>query len=357
MDNSLIRVGLIGAGANMQAKHIPGFSRQQNVEIYAVANRSIESAELVAEKFQIPKVCEDWLEIIEDKDIDAVCIGTWPYMHAPITMAAISESKHVLCEARMAMNSQEAFDMLEISKSNPDIVCQIVPAPHTLPIDRTISDLLFEGFLGDLVRIRGVINAGGGFPDHDIPFHWRHDRDLSGNNIMTLGIWYEAIMRWIGPAKSVIANAQVVVKQRKDSTSGRVRYITIPDDIDVLCEMASGGNLNLNVSTVSGMAPSAEIWLHGTQGTIKVEALDFKDPGAPTLMLSGCRRSDSAMQEIKIEEHKRQGWRVEEEFINAIRGVESVTHTNFTDGLKYMQWTDAVTESWLTGQKIQLLLH
>ena len=52
---------------------------------------------------------------------------------------------------------------------------------------------------------------------------------------------------------------------------------------------------------------------------------------------------------IDIPPEDRGGWRVEEEFINAIRGIEPVTHTNFTDGLKYMQFTDAVTDSLKSG--------
>jgi hypothetical protein len=47
---------------------------------------------------------------------------------------------------------------------------------------------------------------------------------------------------------------------------------------------------------------------------------------------------------------------VEEEFINAIRGIEPVTHTSFFDGVKYMEFTDAVTMSAQTGQKVQLPL-
>ncbi|MEC9451173.1 MAG: hypothetical protein VYB79_02095, partial [Chloroflexota bacterium] len=51
------------------------------------------------------------------------------------------------------------------------------------------------------------------------------------------------------------------------------------------------------------------------------------------------------------------GWRVEEEFINAIKGKEKITHTNFSDGLKYMQFTDALRMSWESGNKINLPLN
>ena len=45
MANGVIRVGLVGAGANTRLRHIPGIREQQGVEIVGVANRSRESGE------------------------------------------------------------------------------------------------------------------------------------------------------------------------------------------------------------------------------------------------------------------------------------------------------------------------
>ena len=85
----------------------------------------------------IPEAGDSWEDIIYRDDIDAVCIGTWPYMHAPLTIAALESGKHVLCEARMAMNAAEAAAMLEVSRMYPELIAQIVPAPMTLKFDRT----------------------------------------------------------------------------------------------------------------------------------------------------------------------------------------------------------------------------
>ena len=47
---------------------------------------------------------------------------------------------------------------------------------------------------------------------------------------------------------------------------------------------------------------------------------------------------------------------MEEEFISAIRGREEVTHTSFEDGVKYMEFTEAVTRSAQTGKAVSLPL-
>ncbi len=49
-------------------------------------------------------------------------------------------------------------------------------------------------------------------------------------------------------------------------------------------------------------------------------------------------------------------WRVEEEFVNAVRGREAVTHTDFVTAVKYMEWTDAVTLSMRERSEVRLPL-
>ena len=183
-----IRVGLIGAGGNMRNRHIPGFKKINSVELAAVANRSVASGRKIAKAFGVEKVCKDWLEIIEDENIDAVCIGTWPYMHETLAVAALDHGKHVLCEARMAMNSAEAHRMLKVSMDYPRQVAQIVPSPRTFAIDRTIMDMMGKSYIGDLISVDARVNTGSTFPKNDSPMHWRYEREYSGNNLSLIHI-------------------------------------------------------------------------------------------------------------------------------------------------------------------------
>ena len=107
-----IRVGLIGAGDNTRVRHIPGFRAIDGVQLVAVCNRSAESGQRVADEFGIERVATDPRQIFDDDSIDAVCIGTWPYRHREYTLCALEAGKHVLCEARMAMDAGQSRDML-----------------------------------------------------------------------------------------------------------------------------------------------------------------------------------------------------------------------------------------------------
>ena len=218
--------------------------------------------------------------------------------------------------------------------------------------NRTIVELIGDGYIGDLVAVDAHVTLGSDFPAWDSAPHWRHSRDLSGNNIMTMGIWYEAMMRWVGPASTVTALAQQVVRHRADEQGRRVA-MEIPDHVDILCRMAQGGQMRCSVSTVIGLAPATSVAIYGTEGTLRVAEADAGD--APFALWGG-RRRNKRLRRIDIAPEKMGGWRVEEEFVNAVRGIEPVTHTDFATAVKYMEWTDAVSLSARTGETVRLPL-
>ena len=337
MANEKIRVGVIGAGGNTTKLHIPGLQAQDGVEIVTVVNRSAASSQRVADEFGIPGIAADWQEVVGDADIDAVCIGTWPYMHRAITLAALAKNKHVLCEARMAMNAGEARRMLDASLAKPGLVAQVVPSPITLFADATIQRLIAEGYLGQLLAVESRIR--GGFLDSDSPMHWRQSSELSGNNILAMGIYYEAVMRWVSRATNVMARAKTFTTQRPNET-GEPQPVEVPEHLDVVADLECGAQLHLQQSAVTALLEDDAVYLFGSGGMLRLTGD----------RLFGGRRGDSQFTEISVADGERGEWRVEVDFVAAIRGERSVTHTTFADGVHYMEFTDAVARSIRSGR-------
>jgi predicted dehydrogenase len=346
MADTPIRVGFVGAGANCRRHHIPKLKAQAGVELVAVANRSRESGERVAKEYGFARVEDDWRKVVQASDVDAVCIGTWPYMHRELTVAALGAGKHVLCEARMAMNAAEGREMLAASRRAPNLVAQLVPSPPTLEFDSTLSSMIADGYVGEVLAVELHTSQQAGFVDREAPLHWRQDVDLSGHNILNMGIWYEAMMRWLGPARRVTAMTKTAVPRRKDS-GGAWREVKVPDHIDILTNLKDGGVAHLRFSGVTGLAPASDLWIFGSEGTLRLE------PEAKRLTAG--RRGDKELKEVPVPAERRVGWRVEEEFVNAVRGREKITRTNFEDGVRYMEFTDAVTRSATTGQAVDVV--
>jgi predicted dehydrogenase len=182
--------------------------------------------------------------------------------------------------------------------------------------------------------------------------HWRMDRQYSGMNIMSMGIWYECVSRWVGPASAVMARTRVAVPYRTDKESGERRSISVPDHVEVLADLANGAIARMHWSSVTGFMPGPEIWLYGSEGTLRME-----QRGRNELVLSGARRGDKEMTPIAIPEDKTYRWRVEEEFIAAIRGLEQVQRTSFVDAVNYMDFTEAVHLSSREGRRVHLPLE
>lgn len=347
MNSQPIKVGIVGAGNNTRVRHIPGLQATAGVEIVSVCNRSWESSQRVAEAFRIPKVYDDWRELVAAKDTNAIVIGTWPYMHCEVTCAALEAGKHVMCEARMARNAAEAHAMLKKSLAQPNLITQIVPSPFTLRVDRTIQDLIADGYIGDLsaMTVRGITP---GFANPEAPLHWRQRQDLSGLNILTMGIWYEAVMRWVGPAARVFARTRIYTPQRRDPETGAMGTVDVPDHVDIVADLACGAQATYQFSTVCGLAAGSGAWLFGSKGTLHYDQASDK--------LFAGRQGEKALQEIAIAPEKAATWRVEEEFVGAIRGQEEIRLTTFTDGVKYMEFSEAVHRSATSGQIISLPL-
>lgn len=340
-----VRVGVIGAGGNTRARHIPGFKAIPGVEVAAVCNRTMASGEKVAAEFCIGRVTDNWREIIEAPDIDAVCIGTWPNLHGKLTVAALRAGKHVLTEARMARNLAEAEAMLAESKLHPQLVAQIVPAPMSLPFDETVIDMLQAGTLR-VVREVFLTATTTGLADRTLPLSWRQDAALNGKNILYMGIYYEMALRWLDRGvTSLVADAAIFTPERKDE-EGRPRATTIPESLTVLGNYADGARLIAHFSGVETTVPRAEIRLNGSEGGLRLDLVRNE------LWLA--KRGETE-KPVAIAPEKRGDWRVEADFIDSIREGKPVRLTDFATGVKYMHFTEAVWESWgNAGRRVML---
>lgn len=340
MSKEAIRIGIIGAGANTRKMHIPGFQKIPGVTISVVCNRSEESSRRVAKDFAIPQIAAEWRDVVRSSKVDAVVIGTWPNLHAEAAIAALEAGKHVLTEARMARNLAEAASMLEASRKHPDLVAQIVPAPMSLDVDSTVAEILQAGALGEIREV-AVTQTGAQFLDAAAPLSWRQDSELSGHNVLTMGIYHEMVQRWLGREPDwVLAEAEVFTKWRQTGATGEKVEVRIPDSISVLGRFGTA-RLIYHFSGVEAGSPRNEMRLNGSKGGLRF------DVAANELYQSNGPRE----WKVEIPAASRRGWQVEADFIRSIRSGSPVELISFEEGVKYMRFTQAVYESWRDGER------
>jgi predicted dehydrogenase len=355
MTQPTLRVGLIGAGANTRARHIPGLRALPDVEIVAVCNRRAASTAAVAREYGIPRTHPRWEDLVRDPDVDAVVIGTWPYLHGPITRAALEAGKHVLTEARLSLNAAEAHAMLAAARRHPELVTQVVPSPYGLKGHDVMRELLEGGFLGELREVH-VFSHSAALADPAAPLSWRQDGALSGFNMLTLGILHETLLRWAPPPVRVLAQAHAFIPTRIDPESGMRRAVGTPDSVQVLTVLDNGGRGVYHFSGVLPYGQGAGIHLYGSRGVLHYDLAADRIRGA------SAGRGDAAgpaeaLPEIPIPADKARAWNVEADFVASIRAGAPVRFTDFATGVAYMEFTEAVARSAQLGVAVELPLE
>lgn len=332
---SELRIGIIGAGGIVKSRHLPGLAKIPGVRVAAVCNRSRESGEAVAREWDIPEVMTDWRALVAREDLDAVFIGTWPYTHAEMSIAALEAGKHVFCQARMARTAAEARAMLAAAEARPGQAAMLCPPPAGMKGDRLIRKLIGEGYLGEprLVTARGLSAANA---DAKAPLHWRQDFELQGYNTLTLGMWIEVIHRWMGPHRAVFASTDNWTPVRRDPHTGEEKRVRIAENVLIVAELENGARGGYQFSGVTRHVPHNTIELYGSEGTLRYDL--------ETDEITGGRAGDAEARPIPIPAELVREWTVEADFVRAIREGTPV-EPSFRDGVLYMEFTEAVYRS------------
>ena len=339
LENKTLRIGLLGAGAIVKERHLPGILLQENVLTSAVANRSLESSESFCRQF-IPtaRATGDWRELVNSPDLDIIWIGTHPNLHCEMTLAALDAGKHVFCQARMACNLDEAERMLRASSARSDLVTMLCPPPHGLRYDSFIRHLLKEKIAGEIHAIR-VVSRNGAFLDPYAPAHWRQMKEENGLNVLTLGIHVEVLQRWFGRVCTVQASAQTQTRWRGSYE------VLLPDALSLDLEFDSGIHAALDLSGISSKVADF-IEITGSEGTLRYdyqhETISFARKGKEPEQLSVPPSDDRP-------------WQVESDFINAVRRPDAPRpHPSFENGVAYMRVVQAVHQSLELNSKVTI---
>src|SRR5919108_3257701 len=247
-NNHKLRIGIVGAGNIVLARHLPALKKHPEVEIVAVSNSTYESSEKFCQEY-CPSATpmRNWAELLALPDLDIIWIGTPPVMHSAVTVSALEAGKHVFCQARMSMDLAEAEEMLAASKRYPELVTMVCPAPFGMRADLFVKKLLAENFIGIPHDVR-LQSFTGVYLNPEAPAHWRQKIEISGLNVLTLGIYVEVLQRWFGDIDGLFARGKILYPDRQGYD------VIIPDALSVLCHFAKGAEGMLEFSGIHAHA-------------------------------------------------------------------------------------------------------
>ena len=160
--NEKIRIGFIGPGGRGFGAHVKSLAKLQkegaNIELVAVSDvysvHQDRAADYIKAEtgFEVKKY-EDYRDMLADKNVDAVCIGTPDHWHAKQTIDAMKAGKHVYCEKPMTHTVEEALEVVKVWKET-GMIMQVGVQSTSLPVWDQVRGLLQEGKLGKVLMFQ-----------------------------------------------------------------------------------------------------------------------------------------------------------------------------------------------------------
>ena len=189
MKNKKVRLGLIGAGRAGMI-HARNFRASvPHAVLTAVADPCRENVQAALEELEIEKGYEDYRELLEDEEIDAVIIVTPTKYHCEIAVAAARAGKHILCEKPMAMTVEECEIMEEAAKKY-HVKLQVAFMRRFDSAFTEAKNVVDAGEIGDVVMVRS--NTRG----PSIPKPWMYDIKKSNGPLAEVNSHDIDTLRW-----------------------------------------------------------------------------------------------------------------------------------------------------------------
>jgi predicted dehydrogenase len=94
-----VRVGIVGAGFSASF-HLRSYQQVKRVpvEIAAIASKTRTRAQQLADRYDIPKVYDDYRSLLDDPSIDVIDLCVPNAIHLPLVLETVKAGKHVICE-------------------------------------------------------------------------------------------------------------------------------------------------------------------------------------------------------------------------------------------------------------------
>lgn len=189
MKNKKVSLGLIGAGRAGMI-HARNFrAAVPHAVLTAVADPCRDNVQAALEELEIEKGYEDYRELLEDEEIDAVIIVTPTKYHCEIAVAAAKAGKHILCEKPMAMTVEEC-EIMEAAAKEYHVKLQVA---FMRRFDRAFTEaknVVDAGEIGDVVMVRS--NTRG----PSIPKPWMYDIKKSNGPLAEVNSHDIDTLRW-----------------------------------------------------------------------------------------------------------------------------------------------------------------
>lgn len=218
-NNIKIKWGIVGLG-NIAHDFARDLQLVESGELCAVASRNLDKAQDFANLYQCPKAYGSYDELFEDKNIDILYIATPHDSHAELTIKALQNNKHVLCEKPIALHYKDALQMITTAKKNNKFFMEAFWTRFNPSIRETLQHIQ-NGSIGEVKYINADFAITFENPDNTR----MTDMKLGGGALMDIGV-YPLFLAYLvlGKPKEILAKSNFFATGADTQTSVILQY-------------------------------------------------------------------------------------------------------------------------------------
>jgi len=278
------RWGVIGAG-RIADKFCTALNFVEGSELYAVASRDLQKAQLYANKFNATKCYDNYDELINDDNIDIVYIATPNHLHHSLAIKAMQHNKAVLCEKPLSINYRKSKEMIEQAKKS-NIFLMEGMWTSCMPFIEKIQEIIKQ----DLIGSPQFVQADFGFTA-PVDFESRlFSKSLGGGSLLDIGI-YPLFL-----ASLILGEPSKIEFVSKLTATGVDEYCNL------VLQYPQGQTAHL-LSTISFNTP-IQAMISGAKGRIEIKSPWFKATDFSLILNDGTQQDYSIAHQSNGFEHE-----------------------------------------------------
>lgn len=324
----MVRYGIAGFGRHAVKRLMPGFLLASRSEVVALSRRDLPRAQSTAREYKIPHAFDSTEALSCCPEVDAIFVASPDAAHLQDVLAALEHGKAVLVEKPMAMNADEAKQMISAARQRRIKLGVAHIFRFSASVNRA-RELVEQGVFGQVVQIRCEFH----YPGVGHGRAWINDPKLAcGGPIADVGVHCIDTMRYI--LQDEVVEVSTVAEQ--DSDSGPFESAAV-----IALRFASGTLGTVNVSTRTNYRTPLEIV--GSEATLRIEdGLNVEHPLTLEILRDGQRAQETVSNQnsYALQVDAFSGW-IEDDKEFPCPGEE---------GLKNQLILDAAYRSWRSGR-------
>ncbi len=178
-----VKWGILGVSKHFLTRVMTPMMKTASSDVYAIASRSGDKAQVAAEKHGIPVAYSSYEELLTDKNIEAVYIPLPNHLHLEWIRHAADAGKHILCEKPLTLNEEQTREAIDYCAAK-DVLLMEAFMYRFHPQWQKAKELAHTGVLGKITAVQTYF----GYNNPD-PSNIRNKLDMGGGAIYDIGCY------------------------------------------------------------------------------------------------------------------------------------------------------------------------